>query len=377
MAGGGKPHFLKGGSGKGPSSCRVVMLLEDLEFGGTQRQTLELAQNLDRSRFAPELWLMKAGNDLLPLAEKGGIRVVPLSSSSRVGLSSVLGLWRELRSSHVDLLVLLTVTPNIWGRLLGRLAGVPVILATCRGGGSPLRQHERWLWPLADHLVCNTSALKDHLVWHLRLPEDHITVIPNGVDTTFFCPPSGGFIPRNRIILCIARLVPDKDHETLLTAFGLLARRHPDVELWLVGNGKLQGPLKRQAANGIPKGRVQFLPGQRDLRGLFHQASIFVLSSRQEALPNVVLEAMASGLPIVATAVGGLPEVVEHGRTGLLVPKQDAPALAQAMEQLLMDENTRVVLGKTGRERAEAGYSISAMVRNHEEVFLHLLNSRR
>jgi len=124
---------------------KIVMLLEDLEFGGTQRQTLELALNLDKRIFAPELWLMRAGEDLAPVSERGGVQIVRLSNKRRVGPRSLADLWRRLKSSRVDLLLLLTVIPNIWGRILGNLAGVPVILATCRGGWSPFRQHERWL----------------------------------------------------------------------------------------------------------------------------------------------------------------------------------------------------------------------------------------
>jgi glycosyltransferase involved in cell wall biosynthesis len=233
------------------------------------------------------------------------------------------------------------------------------------------------LWPLADHLLVNAFAIRKHLVEHLRLPERRITVIPNGVDTTFFRPPVGGLNCRKKIVLCIARLVPDKDHGTLLKAFGILARRHPDAELWVVGNGGLETVLKERAARTIPEGSVRFFPGRLDVRSLFHQAALFVLSSRQESLPNVVLEAMASGLPIVATAVGGLSEVVQHGRTGLLVPGQDAAALAQAMGNLLLDETVRAAYGKAGRRRVQADYSMAAMVRRHEEVLLDLLKCRR
>lgn len=373
----GKTGALGSEAGVGRAAPRVVMLLQDLEFGGTQRQTLELALNLDRSRFDVELWLMRAGDDMMPLAQGGGIPVVELSRARRVGPSSLIGLWRRLRSSRVDLLVLLTVLPNIWGRLLGRMAGCPLILATCRGGASPVRQHERWLWPLADHLLCNTFALKKDLVEGCKMPASRISIIPNGVDTAFFHPPRDSALSDKKIILCIARLVPDKDHETLIKAFGLLARKHPDVELWLVGNGKRQAALKRFAALTTPAGRVHFLPGQLDVRPLFHRCTLLVLSSRREALPNVVLEAMAGGLPVVATAAGGLPEVVEEGRTGLLVPVEDPPALARAIERLLTDDAARAAFGKAGRRRAESGYSISAMVRRHEEIFDLLLDARR
>ncbi len=374
MASAPAPYARVGTGGEASAKHRVALLLEDLDFGGTQRQALELARNLDPSCFSTELWLMRAGHDLLPLARQHGLRAIPLTRSRRVGPSSLIGLWRRLHSDPVDLLVLLTVIPNIWGRLLGRLARVPVIVATCRGGGSPHRQHERYLWPLADHLLVNTSVLKRQLVEHDRLPEQRVTVIPNGVDTTFFRSHREDVCSGKRILLCIARLVPDKDHATLLHAFRILVRKIPNVELWVVGNGGMEASLKQCAARTCPRGSVRFLPGRLDVRDLLHQATLFVLSSRLEALPNVVLEAMACGLPIVTTAVGGLPEVVQHGRTGLLAPRGDAAELAHAMETLLRDEALRTSFGRSGRLRAETDYSIVTMVRRHEEVFLRLLD---
>ena len=312
-----------------------------------------------------------------PLAEKGNIPSVCLSNADRVGPESLINLWKKIKCSCIDILLLLTVVPNIWGRLLGRMAGVPVILATCRGGASPSRQHERWLWPLADHLLCNTSSLKIHLVEHCRLPESRITVIPNGVDTAFFRPPHCNATPGTKDILCVARFVPDKDHETLIAAFGLLAGKHSDLNLLLVGNGERKEELEQYALSRIPAGRFQFLPGQPDLRPLFDQSILLALSSCREALPNVVLEAMASGLPVVATAVGGLPDVIEQGRTGFLVPKQNPAAFAEAMETLLTDADRRAAFGEAGRKRVEANYSISAMVSSHEEIFCRLLNSKK
>ncbi|MCE5335135.1 MAG: glycosyltransferase [Desulfobacteraceae bacterium] len=355
---------------------RVVMLLEDLEYGGTQRQALELAAGLDRNRFAVELWLMRAGYDLLPLAERAGIPVACLSGTAQVGPKSLIELWRRLKSHPPDILVLLTVIPNIWGRLPGRHAKVPVILATCRGGASPARQHEKWLWPLSDHLVCNTSALRNALVHVCGLPESRVTLIRNGVDTGFFRPPETRRDRPGKNVLCIARFVPDKDHETLIEAFGIAARSHPDLTLLLVGDGKLRPRLERLASHAAPPGRIRFFPGQKDPRPFFHESDLFVLSSQREAMPNVVLEAMASGLPVVATSTGGLPEVVEHGRTGLLVPVRDAPGLARAIEALACDEKMCVRFGNAGRERAETDYSVAAMVQGHEELFGHLLDRR-
>ena len=143
-----------------PRPARLVFLLQDLKFGGTQRQALELARLLDPARFQVEVWLLAAGDDLAPLAREAGLPLVRLGRQEHVGPAALARLWRRLQQQPVDLLMPLTVVPNIWGRVLGRLARVPVIVGNCRGGGAPRRQHERWLWGLAHHIICNSAALR-------------------------------------------------------------------------------------------------------------------------------------------------------------------------------------------------------------------------
>jgi glycosyltransferase involved in cell wall biosynthesis len=359
------------------SPARLVFLLQDLKFGGTQRQTLELARRLDPARFRVEVWVMTAGDDLMPLAQEWSIPVVRLARQAAVGPQALMNLWRRLHRQPPDLLMLLTVVPNIWGRILGRLARVPVIVGNCRGGGAPWRQHEWLLWPLMDLLLCNTAALKTELAQRYKIPPSKITVILNGVDTEFYRPGPADVRSNPPVILSVARLVPDKDHDTLLAAFGQVSAAFPEAELWLLGNGPRRATLEALAAKTLPPGRVRFFPGSPDIRPFLHQASLLVLSSRYEALPNVVLEAMAAGLPVAATRVGGLPELVVPGRTGWLVPPGDAPALAAALSQALGDADAREALGRTGRDIALADFSLQAMTRRYEQVLSSLLKDRK
>jgi glycosyltransferase involved in cell wall biosynthesis len=320
---------------------------------------------------------MTAGDDLMPLAREWSIPVVRLARQKLVGPLALRHLWRRLQRRPPDLLMLLTVVPNIWGRILGRLARVPVIVGNCRGGGAPWRQHEWLLWPLMDHLLCNTAALKTELTQRYGIPPAKISVILNGVDTDFYSPGPAGPQPKAPVILSVARLVPDKDHDTLIAAFSQVAAAFPQAELWLLGDGPRRAAIEALAARTLPPGRVRFWPGQPDIRPFLHQACLLVLSSRYEALPNVVLEAMSAGLPVAATRVGGLPELVIPGRTGWLVPPGDAPALAAAMSQALGDADLREALGRTGREIALANFSLEAMTRRYETVLSGLLDDRR
>jgi glycosyltransferase involved in cell wall biosynthesis len=319
-----------------------------------------------------EVWLLAGGDDLVSLARSQAIPLFWLSRGPRVGPASLANLWRLLRSRAPDLLLPLTVVPNIWGRLLGRLALVPRIVGNCRGGGAPGRQYERWLWRLTDHLLCNAQALKTRLARDYGVPPEHVSVIANGVDTDFFQPPAA-LPPAPPVALSLARLVPEKDHDTLLRAFALAAAIPSEAELWLVGDGPREAAVQELARQLLPAGRVRFLPAQPDVRPLLHRARVLVLSSRAEAMPNVVLEAMAAGLPVVATRVGGVPELVVPGKTGWLAPPGAAPALAAALSHLLGDPEAGRAFGWAGRERAVQHFSLETMARRFAEVLEGLL----
>jgi glycosyltransferase involved in cell wall biosynthesis len=359
-----------------PRPARLVFLLQDLQFGGTQRQALELARLLDPNRFQVELWVLAAGEGLAPLAPLArdwGLSVVWLSRQARVGPGALARLWRRLREQPVDLLLPLTVVPNIWGRVLGRLARVPVIVGNCRGGGAPRRQHERWLWPLAHHIICNSAALGRELTRRYGVPAARVSVIPNGVDTDYFRPAPTGEQPYPAVVLSVARMVPDKDPDTLIRAFALAAPAFPQAQLWLVGEGPLLAAARSLAGEILPPGSYRFIPPQADLRPLFRQAGLLALSSRTEALPNVVLEAMAAGLPVAATAVGGVPELVTPAQTGWLAAPGDAPGLAAVLTRLLENPEKCRAYGRAGRRRAERDFSLRAMAGRYEDVLAQLL----
>ena len=151
-------------------------------------------------------------------------------------------------------------------------------------------------------------------------------------------------------------MVPDKDHDTLIRAFALAAPAFPQAQLWLVGEGPLLAAVRQLAGEILPPGSFRFIPPQADLRPLFRQAGLLALSSRTEALPNVVLEAMAAGLPVAATAVGGVPELVTPARTGWLAAPGDAPGLAAVLGRLLGNPEQCRAFGRAGRRAGGAGF---------------------
>ncbi len=357
----------------GASPPKLVFVLGDLKFGGTQRQTLHIARLLDRSRFDVEVWLMAGDDELTPLAREWGIPLVFLSKRPGVGPTGVVNLARRLFKYRPDLMMLFTHIPNIWGCLWGFLSRAPLMVGSCRDG-LPRWQHERWLWPLTDHLVSNCRSIEDRLVNDCHVPRKRITLIYNGVDAEYFRPPDHRSGPP--VVLSVGRLVPVKAHDVLIKAFAIVLPRHPRAELWIAGDGPRLGELTELARKNLPPGKAKFLASRQDISPLYKKADLFALPSLAEAMPNVVLEAMGSGLPVVASRVGGVPELVKQGQTGWLVPPGKPEALAGALDKLLSNPHKRTLFGRAGRERVESDFSMTVMVKRHEEIFARLLGER-
>lgn len=349
---------------------RILFLMEDLCYGGTQRQMLELAGRLDRSRFAPVMLTLTGPTDLDDLARQAGIEVHTLGHDRRLAPFFFARVGAALRRLRPDVLVPCTALPNIWGRIWGRALGLPV-LGTVRGGGGPRRQHERFLWRLAQHIVCNSEALRE-VLRGLGVPSDRLSYVPNGVDTDMFRAPVTPVSARPPLLLCVARLAGDKDHPTLLRAFARVLERHPDAMLRLVGDGPEEGRLRQWAAAHPAGKRVEFVPGRPDVREEYAQARLFVLSSVREGQPNVLLEAMSCGLPLCATAVGGIPRLISAGENGFLCESGDDAALAGHICRLLDDPSLGDRLGRAGRERVVRDFSFARMVDAHEALFERL-----
>ncbi len=356
-----------------PGRIKLAVLVQDLEFGGTQRYALNLLTHINREVFAPELWVLRGGTDMMEMAEKAGITVVHLTSHPWVGPHALAKLWARLRHTRPDVLYTLTVIPNTWGRFLGHLSGVPVIVSSFRNRIAP--QFETWLSRWSTRIVCNAASLKRMIIKDFSVDPQRITVIPNGVDTDFFCPDRDR-IAHEPTIVSVGRLVPQKAPLTLLDAFRLARSEVPEARLVMVGNGPLKVEVEDFIRSRSLASNVTLLPGTPDVRSHLRRARVFALASLFEGSPNVMIEAMASGLPIVATRVDGIPELVTHGLSGLLVEPENPPALAEALTSLMLNEKRCREMGIQARQKVLADHSLTEMVRETEKVFLECLDHR-
>ena len=217
-------------------------------------------------------------------------------------------------------------------------------------------------------MVCNSEALRE-ILQGFGVPTVRLSYIPNGVDTEFFAPAVAGPSARPPEILCVARLAGDKDHITLLRAFELVLQAHPTARLRIVGDGPEEANLHAWAKEHAAGSNVDFTAGGLDMRAHYAGARVFALSSVREGQPNVILEAMACGLPVCATAVGGIPRLVEDGVSGFLSSAGDAAAMAANCCKLLGDGALCDSMGQAGRARVVKDFSFTAMVEAHQAVF--------
>jgi len=206
------------------------------------------------------------------------------------------------------------------------------------------------------------------------MPSNRVVVIPNGLELTQFQARTS-HVPSRRVIM-VANLRPEKGHDTLIDAAAIVLNRFPDARFDIVGDGTERDRLIAYAhAKGVAAA-VSFLGHCEDVPARLSAADVFVLPSESEAFPNAVLEAMAAGLPVVASAVGGILEVVRNGETGLLVPPRRPDALADAIGRLLSDATLQERLGSTGRGLVESRYSFSKMVAAFDALYLTELARR-
>ena len=365
-----------------PPQVSVAVFLTRFEPGGTERQMTELIRRLDQSRFTVHVACFEKRGAWLPRIAERAASIVefPIRGFARPAtLAALLRFAAWCRRERIDVVQTCDLYANVFGLPAAALAGVPVRIGSRRElnpDKTPGQiQLQRQAYRCATTVVANSAAARGILLEEGLAPES-IAVIPNGVEIgtsrEAWLPPSGGRLsekPR-RTIITVANLRPEKSHETLITAADLLAADFPDVEFQIVGDGprlaELEGLVR---AHGLER-RVQFLGHREDVPQLLAEADIFVLPSRSEAFPNGAIEAMASGLPVVASATGGLLDLIEHGHTGLLFEPGNPAALADALRHLFTDRSIASAIGQRAQTQVRQRYSFERMVRSFEDLYL-------
>jgi glycosyltransferase involved in cell wall biosynthesis len=352
----------------------VVLLLTSFAIGGTERQMVELAKRLDPSRFRAHVACFhRRGRLLDDIPARIPIREFPVQGFANLNAVRRLFAFASwCRSIDAAVVHTCDLYANIFGLPAAALAGVPVRIANRReiltGDKSPAKlRAQRLAYRAAHVVVANSSAARDQLERE-GVPADRLRCIANGLDAGRFVPAA----PRTDIrrIVMVANLRPEKGHDTLLAAAPRILARYPDASFTFVGDGPRREALETLTrALGITD-RVRFVGESRDVAPILAEHDLFVLPSRSEAFPNALIEAMATALPVVATRVGGIPEVVRPGVNGQLVAPDDTGALADAVLALMDDPIAAAALGRAARADVERHYTIDRMVERFEQLYL-------
>ena len=352
----------------------IVLLLTSFAIGGTERQMVELARRLDPSRFRAHIACFhRRGRLLDDIPSRIAIREFPVqgfANPAAVGRLLAFASW--CRSINAAVVHTCDLYANIFGLPGAALAGVPVRIGNRReivtGDKSPAKlRAQRLAYRCAHAVVANSSAARDQLERE-GVPAEKLRLIANGLDTGRFVPAA----PRAAIrrIVMVANLRPEKGHDTLLAAAPRILARHPDASFTFVGDGPRRAALETLARALGVTGRVHFAGESRDVAPLLAQHDLFVLPSRSEAFPNALIEAMATALPVVATAVGGILVVIRPGVNGQLVRPDDVDGLADAVLALMDDPAAAAALGQAARADVERHYTIDRMVERFEQLYL-------
>ncbi|WP_152513002.1 glycosyltransferase [Desulfovibrio sp. X2] len=368
---------------------RVAHLIATNFYGGPERQIVAHALRIGQEGFAPlVVSFTEAGRDngLLVAAKAEGVPCAGLSPRSAFHPGAITEIADLLRREGVGLLVAHGYKANIVGRLASRFARIPQI-SVSRGWtaeNSRIRVYEmldRKFLRLADHVVA-VSEGQARKVAAAGVPGERLSVIHNGIDLDSYPPPRKGpgtareglGIPKDALLVATAgRLSPEKDQASLVAAAARIAAERDDVWFAVFGEGFLRPELERAVREAGLEGRF-LLPGFRsDMREVMHEVDVFTLPSLTEGLPNVVLEAFACRKPVVATAVGGTPEVVRHGENGLLVAAGDGQGLTRAIRALAASPEERRSMGERGYETVRALFNYESQTAAYGRLYRRIM----
>jgi glycosyltransferase involved in cell wall biosynthesis len=348
---------------------RVAYVIDHLRVGGAQRHLLDVVRGLDRDRYALEMWTAAAEpGDLATVFEREGVPVRSFGISGTMlsarTLSAVRRVARDFRARGVHVAHGYLFEGNFLAALVGRLARTPVTLVSKRSldrYGRLDRRLAAWLSnQLADKVTVNAAAVRDVVVEHERCTPSRIPAPPAPADD-----PRGN----GPLVGMVGRLSWKKGYPIALEAAALLRERIPGLRFDIVGDGEQRAELEQRARALGLDGTVRFLGQRRDVADLMRTFDCYVLSSVIEGMPNALLEAMALGRPVVTTSAGGSAEIVVDGSSGLVVPPNDARALADAVERVLRDPALARRLAEQGERRVREQFSLDAMLRSFDQLY--------
>jgi len=365
---------------------KIIQCVNNLDLGGLERMVLGLAQELKIRGHGSSICCIENRGSLAAEAEQMGIPVHALNMAQNGKVAAFRSLCAVLRQQKPVVIHSHNFKPFYYSALATMLGATSGHIHTRHG--ALLQQHRAvWRYRLlrrwVDAWVTVSADRQNELAERTGLPLKAIHILANGVDTARFAPAPDCQAVRRQLglpenvpaIMVAARLAPEKDFGTLLRAFALVHQAIPPAELWFIGDGTERPALESLSRELKIDSQVRFLGQRSDVDQFLKAADVFVLSSLSEGLSVALIEAAASGLPLVATAVGGNGEVVKVPECGRLVPVGDPTELAAALTEILQNKPLRIQMGQAARQHAIANFSLDRMVDNYISLYEKALST--
>ncbi|MCK4806013.1 MAG: glycosyltransferase [Candidatus Aegiribacteria sp.] len=367
----------------------VDFVISSLNRGGAENKLVAVANGLDRNRFSARVCLLKKG----PLVQK---LKVPYEGSIIPSKYSIHGIYRLIKLFRKNNTQIVWVVGNgdagFFGRIAARIAHVPVVIQSLHATGRPGGKHTIDFWNgvldkisvFTDQYVAVANAHKQYLVEREGIDSKKMVVIHNGVDTNSFSQgdpdayllDAWGIPADVPIVGIVGGFKPEKRHDLFLEAGKVLRKTHPEIHFLIVGDGTMENSVKDEVNKLGMLEAVHFTGGLNDVAPAYRLMRVCVLCSDMEAFPNVVLESMATGIPVISTDVGSVREAIINEQTGLVVPPDDSEALANGISRLLSDKELRKTVITAARQHVVDNFSLRNMIRKREKLFEELLKKK-
>jgi sugar transferase (PEP-CTERM/EpsH1 system associated) len=359
---------------------KIFQVLNSLECGGLEKLTLDLSLKLTARGHTVTICCLESTGNLLN-SSHAELEVISFNKRSELDMTLPFRLAGVISKRKPDIVHTHNPGPLLYGTIAAKLVGVPAVINT-RHGRAP-KHTNRFVWGMNDAIVSISNDAKNELLKNNIIDQRKVSVIYNGIDLDIFKSrisqndvKSSLGLDSSFVIGTVSRLSSEKDQVGLIKAFAMIVSAEPASRLVFAGDGPLKNELEGLTDNLGVKDKVSFLGFRDNVSDIMQAFDVFVLSSLQEGISLSLLEAMALGRPTVVTNVGGNPEVVVDGITGLVCPPEDPEALASAITKIMKDRDAAGGMGESGRKRVEAQFDIDMMVDRYLALYQHILNRK-
>jgi glycosyltransferase involved in cell wall biosynthesis len=367
---------------------KVCYIITSLGKGGAERQLYELIKGINRNKFSPLVISLSESGYWKEKIQALGIQTIELRRKKNKEFSRLFRLIKLLRTIKADIVHTYMFSANTYGRIAAVFSGIPIIIASERNIseiGKDKKRYEiiidQFLSIFTHQIICNSFNCYNSIVNNYSINKRKVITIHNGIDVSRYSKKDLTAYKNNsatKVIGTVGSLEHQKNHRHFLRMAKILIKKSENIylEFLIVGKGQLMNELKKYSRTlGIEK-NIIFTGEKHDLKNLYKSMDIFVLTSYFEGLPNVIMEAMASGLPVVAVDVGGIRELVIKDVTGFLCSADQTLKLAEKVYYLIKNEKKAFQMGENGRKHVATNFEINKMVNLTEETYFKLIKTQ-